>query len=131
RLEKMPDGSFTVTAHTTTAEEALDRLIAKAQQSPIEPEFTIGNPVPTVPGDTSRSGRKRSGRGRSFYHGGLIEFMADGGLTPMGSAAQMVPPDTWRVVGDRQDVPELYAPLDGSARSWNLLMEGLRRMPGV
>jgi hypothetical protein len=42
----------------------------------------------------------------------------------------MVPPSTWRVVGDRSDVPELYAPLDGSARSWALILEGLRRMPG-
>lgn len=66
--------------------------------------------------------------------GGLVEFYAGGGLrglTPMSPLAQMVPPNTWRVVGDRSDVPELYAPLDGSARSWSLLLEGLRRMPGV
>lgn len=62
--------------------------------------------------------------------GNIIEFMATGGLTPMQPLAQMVSPSTWRVVGDRGDVSELYAPLDGSARSWNLLLEGLRRMPG-
>ena len=62
--------------------------------------------------------------------GGILEFMASGGLRPMSPLAQMVPPNTWRVVGDRSDVDELYAPLDGSARSWRLIMEGLARMPG-
>ena len=62
--------------------------------------------------------------------GGILEFMASGGLRPMSPLAQMVPPNTWRVVGDRMDVDELYAPLDGSARSWALLLEGLSRMPG-
>ena len=73
---------------------------------------------------------------RENAKGGLLEFMAGGGLrghglTPMQPVAQMVPPSTWRVVGDRGDVTELYAPLDGSMRSWMLLLEGLRRMPGV
>jgi hypothetical protein len=66
--------------------------------------------------------------------GNVIEFYRNGGipgLTPMQPIAQMVPANTWRVVGDRGDVPELYAPLDGSARSWALLMEGFRRMPGA
>ena len=62
--------------------------------------------------------------------GNLLTPMASGGLSPMANLATMVPPNTWRVVGDRSDVDELYAPLDGSARSWALLMEGLRRMPG-
>lgn len=73
---------------------------------------------------------------RENAQGGLLEFMASGGLrgrglTPMQPVAQMVPPGTWRVVGDRGDVTELYTPLDGSARSWMLLLEGFRRMPGT
>lgn len=63
--------------------------------------------------------------------GAILQPMALGGLTPMRPLAQMVPPSTYRVVGDRHDVSELYAPLDGSPRSWALLMEGLRRMPGT
>lgn len=63
--------------------------------------------------------------------GAILQPMALGGLTPMRPLAQMVPPSTYRVVGDRHDVSELYAPLDGSPRSWALLMEGFRRMPGV
>ena len=65
--------------------------------------------------------------------GGVVDFMAAGGirgLNPMQPIAQMVPPNTWRVVGDRGDVPEAYVPLDGSPRSWAILMEALRRMGG-
>lgn len=67
--------------------------------------------------------------------GGIVEFMAGGGirgsgLTPMQSIAQMVPPNTWRVVGDRGDVDEAYIPLDGSARSMSILLETMRRMLG-
>src|SRR5699024_10493038 len=62
--------------------------------------------------------------------GGILEYMADGGLRPMSPIAEMVPPNTWRVVGDRMDVDEAYVPLDGSRRSWKILTEALTRMPG-
>lgn len=63
--------------------------------------------------------------------GGILEYMADGGLRPMSPIAEMVPPNTWRVVGDRMDVDEAYVPLDGSRRSWKILTEALTRMPGT
>lgn len=68
---------------------------------------------------------------KANYHGGILEYMADGGLRPMDSVAEMVPPNTWRVVGDRMDVDEAYVPLDGSRRSWKILSEALTRMPGA
>src|SRR5690606_8147017 len=49
----------------------------------------------------------------------------------MPSLATMVPANTFRVVGDRGDVPEAYIPMDGSPRSLALLAETVRRMPGV
>lgn len=74
------------------------------------------------------------GRFTRDYYGSIKEFMANGGirgpLTPMQPLAQMVPPNTWRVVGDRGDVPEAYIPLDGSPRSHALLAEAVARMPG-
>src|SRR5690606_28071132 len=63
--------------------------------------------------------------------GSVLEFMAAGGLrglSPMSPVAQMVPPNTWRVVGDRGDVPEAYIPLDGSRRSLALLDEAAARL---
>jgi hypothetical protein len=60
-------------------------------------------------------------------NGGILQPMASGGIDPI---AQMVKPNSWRVVGDRMDVDEAYIPLDGSSRSWKILGEALGRMPG-
>lgn len=66
-----------------------------------------------------------------FGHDGFVlEPYAQGGLRPMDPIAQMVKPNTWRVVGDRMDVDEAYIPLNGSKRSWSILTEALARMPG-
>jgi hypothetical protein len=67
-----------------------------------------------------------SGNAPSSANGNLFTPMANGGLlgglTPMsGSLATVVPPNTWRVVGDNLTHPELFAPLDGSQRSLKLL----------
>lgn len=69
--------------------------------------------------------------------GGIVAPMADGGivanatgnvfdrgLTPMrGGLAEVVPPNTWRVIGDNLRVPESYIPQDGSARSRAILAQ--------
>nr|WP_306439967.1 phage tail tape measure protein [Brevibacterium sp. 91QC2O2] len=79
--------------------------------------------------DTGRAYQKNQW---ASYYGGLVKPMADGGfLSPMDDTAAMVKPGTWRVVGDRMDVDEAYVPLDGSPRSWKILMEALKRMPGA
>lgn len=70
-------------------------------------------------------------RAKGNHDGNVLLPMAAGGLTAMDPIAQMVPPNTWRVVGDRMDVPEAYVPLDGSPRSWKILTNALSRMPGV
>lgn len=62
-------------------------------------------------------------------NGNLVQFNARGNLNPMsGARATIVPPNTWRVIGDRPTGDELFAPLDGSARSHALMAEGARRM---
>lgn len=85
-------------------------------------------------GSNAKERRKRAGRdgagtgGR--YHGGIdLMPMARGSV--LSPIAQMVPPNTWRIVGDRMDVDEAFIPLDGSRRSWRILAESMRRMPGV
>ena len=79
----------------------------------------------TKPRQTSHS------TGGGMHDGGVLEMMADGGLRSMKPIAQMVQPNTWRVVGDRMDVDEAYIPLDGSARSKSILLETMLRMPGM
>lgn len=124
RITTLPDGSVTITADTTPARNGLEGFIQSASGRRI---------AVYVDAYGGRSYQNAGSNIRYEARGDILEFMASGGipgLTPMRSIAQMVPANTWRVVGDRGDVPELYAPLDGSARSWALLMEGLRRMPG-
>ena len=116
KIVQLPDGNFVVVTDTSPAQRDLDDFLARNASKRINIATGLGGTGGLVMGS-----------------GGIVEMMAAGGIrgtTPMQPLAQMVSPNTWRIVGDRPDVDELYAPLDGSARSWNLLMEGFRRMPG-
>lgn len=88
--------------------------------------------------------------GKGVAHGGILTPMAGGGilgatstglpvtayagggygtfnghrLRPMAARAEAVPPGTFRVIGDNLSVTEIYAPLDGSARSLSFLRYG-------
>ncbi|MEN1976999.1 tape measure protein [Cellulomonas sp. P4] len=64
--------------------------------------------------------------------GGVLEFYAAGGmrqkLTPMAAVAQMVPANTWRVVGDRPRGDEAYIPIERTTASLALLDETADRL---
>lgn len=125
RIITLPDGSTVIYADTSPATTTVDRLITTNNGKTITLRVLADGTGFKLPGGQLVTAQAQ---------GSVLEFMASGGLpglTPMQSLAQMVPANTWRVVGDRSDVPELFAPLDGSPRSWALLMEGLRRMPGT
>jgi hypothetical protein len=54
--------------------------------------------------------------------GGVVEMAAGGKLTPMSaSMAQIVPPNTWRVIGDRMKGMEAFIPINQSAMSQAIL----------
>ena len=54
--------------------------------------------------------------------GGVVEMAAGGKLTPMSSSiAQIVPPNTWRVIGDRLQGMEAFIPINQSAMSQAIL----------
>jgi len=72
--------------------------------------------------------QRRAGAYVMQAEGGILEFYAGGGLRPMRPVAQVVPPNTWRVVGDHPVADELYVPLDGTAQSRAIWEEGGRRM---
>lgn len=114
RIQQLPNKTVSVGANTGPADSAMRQFNSRWSSHTVSIYGRQMGPTPV----------------KYNAAGGILEFMADGGLTPMQSLAQMVPADTWRVVGDRPDVSELYAPLDGSARSWDLILEGIRRMPG-
>lgn len=122
RIVTLPDGSIVVTADTSPASGAIGEFISENNNRRIRVFVdAAGGQSYQVVGTNVR-----------FNHdGNLLEFMANGGvtgLTPMAPVAQMVPPNTWRVVGDRGDVPEAFIPLDGSPRSMTILAEAMRRM---
>ncbi|MGZ0710543.1 phage tail tape measure protein (plasmid) [Coraliomargarita sp. W4R53] len=122
RITTLPDGSVVVNANTTPAADAISRFIVQSSGRRI----TVS--VDAVAGASYEGS---VGDFRFGASGGVVEFMAQGGLrglTPMGQTAAVIPPNTWRVVGDRGDVPESYIPHDGSARSMAILHETMRRM---
>jgi hypothetical protein len=62
-------------------------------------------------------------------HGNILERFATGGLKPMrAGVADIVPPNTWRVIGDRLRDDEAYIPINRSNRSVSLLAETAQRM---
>jgi hypothetical protein len=113
RVTTLPDGTVVIDADTSPAEGKIANLF----------RITSGAGAPGAYGNGLGVLKEATG--------GVVEFMAQGGLrglTPMSSVAQVVPQDTWRVVGDRSDVPESFIPIDGSARSMSILLETMRRM---
>lgn len=113
RIFTLPDGSVVIAADTETAQTEVDEVVRRntGREIRLTTRVSVG--------------------GGTFAHGAVLDFMAAGGirgLTPMSPVAQVVPANTWRVVGDRMDVPESYIPLDGSPRSMAILAETMRRM---
>lgn len=126
KIITLPDGSSVIYANTKPAEDALNYFIRDASNRVIRVKIAAD-------GTSIRMG---SITASAQHDGAIVEMMAAGGLrgtglTPMQPLAQMVPANTWRVVGDRADVPEAYIPLDGSPRSIALLLEAFRRMPNM
>lgn len=59
----------------------------------------------------------------------LTPMAAGGSLTRMeGGSAQVVPPNTWRVIGDNMTSDEAYIPINQSGRSQAILGETANRM---
>ena len=99
-----------------------------------EPESGIYNMPENLlnPNRNKKAPKAPKGRHPMGRHDGGIDLMpmAQGGMLS-NDIAQMVAPNTWRIVGDRMDVDEAFIPLDGSRRSWKIMMEALTRMPGA
>ncbi|WP_410633380.1 phage tail tape measure protein [Amycolatopsis sp. cmx-4-83] len=76
-------------------------------------------------------GSVRVGGGNNIMNatGNVLEPYAAGGIKPMRAGiAQIVPPRTLRVIGDRMVDDEAYIPINQKSRSISLLTETARRM---
>ena len=110
RITTLPDGSVVIRADTDPATATMNAFMRRWDGVSVNIRAT---------------GSGRLGSGLLGAAGGVVEFMARGGMrgfSPMQSIAQVVPANTWRVVGDRGDVPESFIPMDGSARSMSILL---------
>ena len=99
-----------------------------------EPENGIKNMPENLLNPNRNRSKKPGSVGRwdpNLKAAGGIDLMpmAAGGVH--NNIAEMVKPNTWRIVGDRMDVDEAFIPLDGSKRSWKIMMEAISRMPGA
>lgn len=120
-VKTLPNGQVQVTANTDAAKTELDRFIQNNQ-----------NRVIGVRVETRFSPGVSGGRQFEFAKGGIAKAYAAGGvervLAPMpAGVAQVVPPNTWRIIGDRIRDDEFYIPDDGSARSLAIGSEWARR----
>lgn len=68
----------------------------------------------------------------SMACGGIVTMARGDTLSPMrGGVAQLVPPNTWRVIGDRMQGMEAYIPVNRSALSMMILDKTARLMGRV
>ncbi|HWU30191.1 MAG TPA: phage tail tape measure protein [Microbacterium sp.] len=118
KIITLPDGSSTISVDTAGAQGKIDRFIS----------LNNGKVVKVYVDAEGRQSYKIGGKTISAQaDGGIVMPMASGGsLTPMAPRAQAVPPNTWRVVGDRMRDREFYIPDDGSAQSMSVLLEAMR-----
>lgn len=122
-VKTLPDKTVQITANTASARQGLDNFIASNSGRVITVRVnTVGMPI-SAPGQYGAALNAR---------GNVIEAFAGGGfhkLTPMKAGmAQVVQPNTWRVIGDRIRDPEAYIPINRSTRSVALLDETAQRM---
>lgn len=116
----LPNGEVLVRANTTAAQDALNDFINRNRNK------VIGVTVETkfAPGSGGHAFVAAQGAVVKAYAGGGVERK----LTPMRAGiAQIVPPNTWRVVGDRVRDDEFFIPDNKSARSLALAQEFARR----
>ncbi|GAA3877762.1 hypothetical protein GCM10022243_48110 [Saccharothrix violaceirubra] len=118
--------SVTITANSDKAQQQLNAWLS----TPATKTVYVNYVLPGNAGSTERIGTPGTG---GLAAGGIVAAAyASGGvhkLTPMRAGlARIVPPNTWRIVGDRVVDDEAYIPINSSVRSASLLAETASRM---
>lgn len=104
----LPNGDVYVTASTGDAEAAMQRLVSKKREANVSVRFTsLGLKVP-------------GGTVLENAAGNIVRAFATGGFMKAG-LAQVVKPNTWRIIGDRVRDDEAYIPINGAPRSRAIL----------
>lgn len=122
KVTHMPDGTVTISGNTSPAQSALDSFLS----TPAVKYVTLIMNQSTA--DQYRGPDSIAG----IASGAYLKAFATGGfnrLTPMSAGvATVVPPNTWRVVGDRMVDDEAYIPINRSQRSQAILYRTAQEM---
>jgi hypothetical protein len=126
-VQTLPDGDIYVSLPNAGGVEQDLQKLARARFTSIY--------VRTVT-DAWGTSRPQTAGGANFVgpvqaKGGIVHAYAGGGieLSPMsGGIAQVVAPNTWRVIGDRVTDDEAYIPINQDARSHSILAATAQRM---
>jgi phage shock protein PspC (stress-responsive transcriptional regulator) len=124
-VKTLPDGRVQVSANTDPAWTGLNAITSSKPSVTVTVYYnSVGNPVNPIRGQSTPLVNAIGRIVVPMAAGGFTADAIDGGL------AQFVPKNREVMVGDRKDVSELFAPLDHSVRSRNLIRAGAR-MEGI
>jgi SLT domain-containing protein/murein DD-endopeptidase MepM/ murein hydrolase activator NlpD len=134
KVKELPDGTISVSPNKGSFADVKKLVDNAVRDREISVSMRmIGNTKDFADNAVSNATNifKKAMKGKRAAGGIDMHGMASGGVTGASmSVAQMVKPGDIRFAGDRSDVDEAWIPLDGSKRSWKILTEALRRMPG-
>ena len=119
-IQYLPNGMVKVITDTSQARADLQAFLNTIPKS--VPVRIVGNTLLAV-------GGKGSGGSIAGAIGGIVHAYRDGGFEQMkGGIAQVVKPNTWRIIGDRVKDDEAYIPINRDARSKKILATTASRM---
>lgn len=128
-VTNLPDGDIYVSASPEDAEAAIN-YAARTRYTTIVATVVskmLGGAKPYA--ETGSGGNPIGLPSVGGAIGGIVKPYALGGFQPMqGGIAQVVQPNTWRVIGDRVTDDEAYIPINASARSQEILGQTAERM---
>lgn len=136
KVTALPDGTFRIDSNTDDGQTVIDNFVAANNGRTITMNVRRQalNPMPGVVVPQAGSGTGYDGTivgALGNEDGNIVRQYAGGGindLTPMsGRQAQIVPPNTWRVVGDRARNDEFFIPDTNEPQHVSLGAEWARR----
>lgn len=115
KVSNLPNGKVLIESNTDPAWSGLNAFL----------NARVSKTVPVYYTSTGLPSPVRGQATAEFGAGAVVYPMAAGGLSNLrtadGGIAQFMPKNDLRIMGDRKDVVEVFAPLDGSVRTDKIL----------
>jgi hypothetical protein len=122
-IEYLPNHTVRITTDTEAARADLQNFLNSVPKSVAITARVVGNTLVSVGG----KGAQNAGLTQAL--GGIVHAYAFGGFEKMAAGiAQVVKPNTWRIIGDRVKDDEAYIPMNTDPRSQSILATAADRM---